>query len=80
MRQSMAKKVHAASVSNIVKIAAIIFMVAAFFLTDKAATDIITIGLAISAVFLPIDVNKTIKNIKQNEKSISNTVNDSTSQ
>ena len=55
-------------------------MVAAFFLTDKAATDIITIGLAISAVFLPIDVNKTIKNIKQNEKSISNTVNDSTSQ
>lgn len=58
-------KPHTSTISNIIKLFSILFMVFSFFFTDKSAVDIITVGVAISAVFLPVDVNKTIKNVRE---------------
>jgi hypothetical protein len=57
--------IGACTISNIVKVVAIVFMVACFMLTDKNADDIIKIAVAMVGVFMPIDINKTLKNIKE---------------
>ena len=55
------------TLSNIIKICAILFMVAMFLFTKKPVDDIIKVASVIVAFWLPIDVNKTIKNIRTKE-------------
>lgn len=55
------------TISNIVKVLSILFMVAMFLFTKKPVDDIIKLGSVIVAFWLPIDVNKTIKNIRTKE-------------
>lgn len=57
----------ASTISNVIKITAIAFMVATFFLTNKPVDDIIKIASVIVAFWLPIDINKTIKNIRTSD-------------
>ena len=55
------------TLSNIIKICAILFMVVMFLFTKKPVDDIIKVASVIVAFWLPIDVNKTIKNIRTKE-------------
>lgn len=60
----------ASTVSNIIKICAILFMVTMFLFTKKPVDDIIKVASVIVAFWLPIDINKTIKNIRTNDNEV----------
>ena len=60
----------ASTVSNIIKICAILFMVTMFLFTKKPVDDIIKVASAVVAFWLPIDINKTIKNIRTKDNEV----------